>query len=99
MITNIPSPIETIQKRVSCRTFDGKPIDVNVKETLREFMQSNTRGPFGNPLRFELIDLTEAERAELKSLGTYGVIKGASLFIAGAVTRGARAMEDFGFGM
>ena len=62
-------------------------------------MRQNTRGPFGNALRFELVDLTEAERAELKSLGTYGVIKGASLFIAGAVTRGARAMEDFGFGM
>jgi nitroreductase len=96
---DIPAPIETIQKRVSCRSFDGKPIDGKVKETLRKFLRSNTRGPFGNALRFELIDLTEAERAELKSLGTYGVIKGASLFIAGAVMRGARAMEDYGYGM
>ena len=96
---DIPTPIETMQKRVSCRTFDGRPIDGKAKEKLCEFMQSNTRGPFGNPLRFELIDLTEAERAELKSLGTYGVIKGASLYIAGAVARGQRAMEDFGFGM
>jgi hypothetical protein len=96
---DIPSPIETIQKRVSCRTYDGRPIDGKAKEKLLEFLQSNSRGPFGNPLRFDLIDLTEAERAELKSLGTYGVIKGASLYIAGAVARGQRAMEDFGFGM
>jgi hypothetical protein len=96
---DIPSPIETIQKRVSCRTFDGRPIDGKAMETLREFLRSNTRGPFGNQLRFDLIDLTEAERAELKSLGTYGVIKGASLYIAGAVARGPRAMEDYGWGM
>jgi len=96
---DIPSPIETIKKRVSCRSFDGRPLDNNMKEKLRTFFRENTRGPFGNALRFELIDLTEAERAELKSLGTYGVIKGASLFIAGAVVKGARAMEDFGYGM
>jgi nitroreductase len=68
-------------------------------EKLRTFFRENTRGPFGNALRFELIDLTETERAELKSLGTYGVIKGASLFIAGGVVKGARAMEDYGYGM
>jgi nitroreductase len=70
-----------------------------MKEQLRAFFRENSRGPFGNLVRFELVDLTEAERAELKSLGTYGVIKGASLFIAGAVKKGARAMEDFGFCM
>jgi hypothetical protein len=96
---DIPRPIEVIRQRISCRSFDGRPLEHNVKEKLRAFFRENTRGLFGNPLRFEHVDLTEAERAELKSLGTYGVIKGASLFIAGAVTRGARAMEDFGFGM
>jgi nitroreductase len=75
------------------------PLDDKTKTRLRAYFQENIRGPFGNTLRYDLIDLTEAERAEMKSLGTYGVIKGASLFIAGAVTRGARAMEDFGFGM
>ena len=96
---DIKSPIETIRQRVSCRTYDGRVPDENTKEQLRAFFRENSRGPFGNLLRFELIDLTEAERAELKSLGTYGVIKGASLFIAGAVGKSARAMEDFGYGM
>jgi nitroreductase len=84
---------------VSCRSFDGRSLDDYMKEKLRAFFRENTRGPFGNRLRFDLIDLRQAEQAELKSLGTYGVIKGASVFIAGAVTRGARAMEDYGFGM
>ena len=96
---DIPSPIETIKQRISCRSFDGRPLDNNMKERLRAFFLENTRGPFGNLLRFELIDLAEAERAELKSLGTYGVIKGVSLFIAGAVAKGQRAMEDYGYGM
>ncbi len=84
---------------MSCRTYDGRVHDDGVKAQLTAFFRENTRGPFGNPLRVELIDLTEAERAELKSLGTYGVVKGASLFIAGAVRKGHRAMEDFGYGM
>ena len=95
----IPSPIEMMRRRISCRTYDGRPLDVRTKEPLRAFFRENTRGPFGNVLRFDLIDLTEAERAELKSLGTYGVIKGATLFIAGAVRKVLRAMEDYGYGM
>jgi nitroreductase len=94
-----PALTEAIRQRISRRTYDGRVPDEKTKEELRTFFRVNTRGPFGNPLRFDLIDLREAEQAELKSLGTYGVIKGASLFIAGAVTRGARAMEDYGFGM
>jgi nitroreductase len=95
----IPSALDVIRRRVSCRSFDGRQLDNSMKEKLRAFFRENTRGPFGNPLRFELVDLTEAERAEMKSLGTYGVIKGASLFIAGAVRKGPRAMEDYGYGM
>ncbi len=91
--------MEAIRKRVSCRTYDGRVPDGRTKGQLRDFFHENNRGPFGNNLRFGLIDLMEAERAELKSLGTYGVIKGAALFIVGAVKKGPRAMEDFGYGM
>ncbi len=96
---DIPSPIETMKKRVSCRTYDGRVPDEKTRAQLGEFFGENTRGPFGNALRFDFIDLTDAERAELKSLGTYGVIRGAGLFIAGTVKRGPRAMEDYGYGM
>lgn len=94
-----PTLAGAIRIRVSCRTYDGKLPGEKTKERLRTFFRGNTSGPFGNALRFELIDLTEAEREELKSLGTYGVVRGASLFIAGAVRKGPRAMEDYGYGM
>ena len=94
-----PTLTDAIRSRFSCRTYDGRVPDEKTKERLRTFFRGNASGPFGNALRFELIDLTEAERAELKSLGTYGVVRGASLFIAGAVRKGPRAMEDYGYGM
>lgn len=96
---DIQSPIATMRRRVSCRTYDGRPLDDGPKQRLRTFVRGNTRGPFGSALRFDLIDLTEAERAELKSLGTYGVVRGATLYIAGAVRKGPRALEDYGYGM
>ncbi len=95
----IPSPIETMRKRSSCRTYGDAPLDRATRDLLRAFLRGNTRGPFGNALRFVLVDLSEAERGELRSLGTYGVIRGAGLFVAGAVARGPRALEDYGFGM
>lgn len=94
-----PTLTDAIRSRVSCRTYDGRVPDEKTKERLRSLFRGNASGPFGNPLRFELVDLTEADRAELKSLGTYGVVRGASLFIAGAVRKGPRAMEDYGYGM
>ena len=50
-------------------------------------------------MRFELIELAGKEQDEIKTLGTYGFIKGASLFIVGAVVKGDRAMEDYGYCM
>lgn len=94
-----PTLADAIRKRVSCRTYDDRVPDEETKRTLKDFFRENSRGPFGNALRFDLIDLTEAERAELKTLGTYGVIRGASLYIAGAVRKGPRALEDYGYGM
>ena len=94
-----PTLTDAIRSRFSCRTYDGRVPDEKTKERLRTFFRGNASGPFGNALRFELIDLTETEREELKSLGTYGVVRGASLFIAGAVRKGPRAMEDYGYGM
>ena len=91
--------IETIKKRISCRTYSDRPVEPRVKAELLDFIHSNTITPFGNIVRFHLIDLTEAEKDEMKSFGTYRVIKGARLFIAGTITRGTHAMEDYGYCM
>jgi len=91
--------IETIKKRVSCRTYKSDPMKESDQQKLTDFLLTNVRGPFGNRVRFELVDLAAKERDEIKTLGTYGFIKGASMFIVGAVAKGARALEDYGYCM
>ncbi|MBP1723434.1 MAG: nitroreductase, partial [Deltaproteobacteria bacterium] len=91
--------VETIKKRISCRTYQTGPMKESDQKKLRDFLLANVRGPFGNRVRFELIDLAAQEREEIKTLGTYGFIKGAGMFIVGAVVKGDRAMEDYGYCM
>jgi nitroreductase len=90
---------ETIKRRVSCRTYKNDPIKERDQQELKDFLLTNVRGPFGNRVRFELIDLAAKEREEIKTLATYGFIKGASVFIVGAVAKGDRSMEDYGYCM
>ncbi len=91
--------IEAIKKRVSCRTYKNIPLMESDERKLKDFFLTNIQGPFGNRVRFELVDLAGKEREEIKTLGTYGIIKGASTFIVGAVAKGDRAMEDYGYCM
>ena len=50
-------------------------------------------------MRFQLVAATEKDRSDLKGLGTYGFIRGATAFIVGAVEPTAMDMEDFGYSM
>ncbi|MBN1665020.1 MAG: nitroreductase [Deltaproteobacteria bacterium] len=91
--------ITAIQKRYSCRTFNPKSIEREKVEALENILQGNTQGPFGAKLRFRLVDFKVMSKEEIRACGTYGVIRGASHFIVGAVHKGAGALEDFGYGM
>ena len=91
------SMIEIIKQRYSVRSYDKRQIGFSKKNELVEFLKSNTSGPLGSKVRFELVEIAENEKEQLKELGTYGMIKGASIFIAGVVAKGPRAMEDFGY--
>ena len=91
--------IDTIKKRISCRTYQVGPMKESDQQKLRDFLLANVRGPFGNRVRFELVDLAAQERDEIKTLGTYGFIKGAGMFIVGAVAKDPRAMKDYGYCM
>lgn len=88
---------DIILQRNSCRTFDGNPLNPGERTAVNALLSSEYRGPFGNRIRLKLIDLDQSERDELHSLGTYGMIHGARLFIAGAVANQPRAMADYGY--
>ena len=91
-------PIEKIvRQRFSCRTYLDKPIEENQRRTLMDFLESNHTGPLGTQARFALVAATEHDRNSLKGLGTYGFIKNATGFIVGAVERGSKNLEDYGY--
>ena len=91
------SIISIIHRRISVRTYDPTALSIEQKASIKKICESNTMGPFGNKCRLELVDLSEAEKAELRSMGTYGFIKGTRLFIAGVITPAANALLDFGY--
>ncbi len=83
--TMIPSAIEAIKLRTSVRTYQARQLETQALQALRDLCQEPRRGPFGNAVRCALISLNDAGKSELKQLGTYGMIKGAPLFLAGAI--------------
>ena len=96
MITNRPI-VELIRERFSCRSYLDEPIAADKQSGLKNLMKTLTVGPLGTPLRFELIAGEAHDPKELRGLGTYGFIKGASGFILGTVSPGVRDMEDHGY--
>jgi nitroreductase len=89
--------VDAIRARYSCRTYEERPIQPELRQRLDSFIASTTRGPFGNQARFELAAATAEDRAALKGLGTYGFIKGATGFLIGATRTSDRDMEDYGY--
>jgi len=91
--------IKVIRKRKSVRTYTGEDLKEETLLKIGEIVKSFNRGPFGNEIRFSLLDFKDMKKDDIKPPGTYGIIRGANLFIAGAVVDSPKAMEDFGYCM
>jgi hypothetical protein len=90
---------EIIKRRFSCRVYTGDILAEEKRQQLEALLASIQTGPFGSPLRFKLVAATAKDSKELKGLGTYGMIRGASGFILGAVGSGDGNLENFGYRM
>jgi hypothetical protein len=86
-----------IRRRISCRSFDRRPIEPGQKDRLYRLLSESTTGPLGTAVRFELVSAGEQDLAALKGLGTYGFIRGASGFIIGAARHDKKNLEDYGY--
>jgi nitroreductase len=75
-----PAP-ELIRERYSCRKFIPSPIPESKLEELRQFSLS-LEAPKGAPPRFEFFASKQGDAAELKGLGTYGMIQNPAAFVA-----------------
>ena len=86
---------DLIPRRQSWRSYGDKALDAETREQLRIFF-TNLEKPFwGNTPRFDIVDVGPPGKGRMP--GTYGVIKGAGSFLVGAMDRGHRDMEDFGY--
>lgn len=89
------SVTELIKCRTSLRSYDGRSVEAAMREKLEAFMAAPGPSLFGSAVRFQLLNGGPREGEKLP--GTYGVIKGALNYVAGAVRKGPMDMEDFGY--
>jgi nitroreductase len=93
------SIFEVIKKRYSVRSYIDKAVEKEKLQKIGDCLCEIKNGPLGSGVRFGIVDATDYEQGELKKLGTYGMLKGPRIFIAGAVRKNKTAMEDFGYCM
>ena len=87
---------EIIKNRISVRTYLEHSLTSEIKDKLSIFF-SSLSGPFGVPIRFELIESDWALKGSSAKLGTYGVIKGASTYVVAVIEKADNDLEEFGY--
>ena len=86
---------EIIKKRISVRAYKSNVLDEVIKNKIVSYF-SEIKGPFNAKVRFKLVDTNTSLQNNIK-LGTYGVIRGASSFIASAVENSGMGLEELGY--
>ncbi len=93
------SALELIRQRSSHRSYTSAPLASETVDSLREAISDCVSGPFGSRVRVELIALDGVSSRQLRSWGTYGVVKGASQYLVGVSKKGETALADCGYAM
>lgn len=88
---------DLIRQRYSVRTYASTPIGLDKRRPLENYIALVGNGPLGSTLRFRLLAAGEEDREALRGLTTYGLIRGATGFVLGAVEAATHDMEDFGY--
>jgi nitroreductase len=88
-----------IEKRYSCRSFDGRGLEAGTLTALEKFPAA-LELPFASRLRFGVIDREKVRAENIFSAGSYGMIKGVRFYLAALAARNARRpWEDIGFAL
>ena len=90
---------ELIESRSSWRSYKSQPLELELHRQIIDYISQQTVGPLGHTTRFQLIEKDDPLRIDNASFGTYGFIKNARNFIAGAVEKGTRHWEDYGYNL
>lgn len=85
---------DAVEQRYSVRTFDERPVEAEVKEKLLAYA-AELKNPLGPSVNFKFIEKETSSKGE--KLGTYGVIKGAKLYLGSTIANEEGAMEALGY--
>lgn len=91
------SIVELIKMRNSWRKYTRREIAGSIKQEILERVSAPPAGPFGNRVRFRLVEKDISEQETKVKLGTYGFISGAGYFLAGAMKDTEKNFEDYGY--
>ena len=83
-----------VRKRYSVRTYDKRPVEKEVKEKILAYANS-LQNPLGPKMKIQLIEKELAPNGE--KLGTYGIIKGAKLYLGATIPNEEYAPEALGY--
>lgn len=86
--------IKTIEKRKSCRTFNGKALTQDDKQKLEQFITANKVGLEGQEIYFGLVDKKDSAK-ELKI--NYGMITGHASYVFGKIKSDANSRLNYGY--
>ncbi|MCJ7580426.1 MAG: nitroreductase [Candidatus Aminicenantes bacterium] len=89
--------IDLIKNRSSIRSYESRPLDAQLREIIRIYLEAQTSGPLGHIMRFHLIEKDDPAILDNARLGTYGFIKNARYYIVGTVVPGEKHWEDYGY--
>lgn len=85
---------ETVNKRYSVRTYDSRPVEEEIREKILVYA-ANLENPLGPRVNFKFIEKEASSNGE--KLGTYGVIKGADLYLGTTIPDEECAPEALGY--
>lgn len=88
------SVMDVVRKRYSVRTFDKRPVEKEVKEKILAYADT-LQNPLGPKMKIQFIEKEFAPNGE--KLGTYGIIKGAELYLGATVPNEEYALEALGY--
>lgn len=85
---------EIVKERISVRTYKSKQISNDIKDKIKEYIKK-LNSPFDGSVVIKILE--NDENIDTKRLGTYGVIKGATNYIATSVKDINLSLESLGY--
>ncbi|MBN2286096.1 MAG: hypothetical protein JXQ26_04205 [Tissierellales bacterium] len=89
----LKKPFQSMRSRKSVRTYENVPLENEIVSQIIEYMEGLTC-IFDGEVRFTAIQLNNLDGIKL---GTYGVIKGAKIFIVAIAKKSPQDMEKLGY--